>query len=156
MIDPKALRAQIQQVLTPLGLYSTDAEELLMATCANESDLGSFRTQIHGPARGIFQDEGEDFTDLFANYLSYHPMLYSSVVSLFANQPPQVDELINNDAAAIAICRVHYLRAPGAIPAANDLDGIWNYYKKYYNSAAGAAAEETFKLKYAKYVQQTP
>lgn len=153
MIEPKALRALIKQTLEPLGLYSADVEELLMATCANESNLGQYRTQANGgPARGIFQDEINDFHDLFVNYLDARSALYSKIAGLFNNQPPDVNELVDNDAAAIGICRAHYLRAPGALPAANDLNSIWAYYKLHYNTPGGAATEGIFKHKYERYV----
>lgn len=157
MIDPKVLRALIQQTLTPLGLYCADAEELLMATCANESNLGQFRTQANGgPARGIFQDEIGDFQDLFINYLDARSALYTKIAGLFQIQPPDIAELVTNDAAAIGICRAHYLRAPGALPTANDLDAIWAYYKLYYNTPGGAAVEGVFKYKYERYVLGKP
>lgn len=152
-MTPQALRILIQETLQPLDMYSADAEELLMATCANESNLGQFKTQANGgPARGIFQEEGEDFQDLFANYLDARPALHSNVASVFQNQPPDVDELVTNDAAAIVVCRAHYLRAVGALPAANDLDAIWSYYKLHYNTPGGSAVEGIFRFKYERYV----
>jgi len=69
-LDPVLLRQLIKRTLTPLNLYSADAEELLMATCAQESLLGKYRHQVNGPAIGIFQDEPGDFNDLWAHYLS--------------------------------------------------------------------------------------
>lgn len=153
-MNAQDLRSLIQETLEPLGLCSADAEELLMATCANESNLGQFKTQANGgPARGIFQDEGEDFQDLFINYLDGRSALYTKVASVFQIQPPDVDELVTNDAAAIVICRAHYMRAPGALPDANDIDAIWHYYKLHYNTLKGAAVEGIFKFKYEKYVQ---
>lgn len=152
-MNAQDLRSLIQETLQPLEMYSADAEELLMATCANESNLGQFKTQANGgPARGIFQDEGEDFQDLFVNYLNARSGLYTKVASVFENQPPDVDELVTNDKAAIVICRAHYMRASGALPAASDLDAIWSYYKLHYNTLKGAAVEGIFKFKYEKYV----
>lgn len=147
------LRALIQSVLKPMTLWTPAAEELLLATCAQESLFGTYRTQGNGgPARGIFQDEGEDFQDLFVNYLDYHSGLYTQVARLFQNQPPDVNELVNNDAAAVAICRVHYLRAPGALPNNTDLNAIWNYYKAHYNTAGGAATQQQFYDHYKHFV----
>jgi hypothetical protein len=75
-MNPHDLRTLIKNTLTPFNMYSAIAEELLMATCANESNLGQYRTQSgNGPARGIFQVEGNTFNDLFTNYLAYHPAL---------------------------------------------------------------------------------
>lgn len=152
-MDAQTLRTLIRQTLLPIGLYSPNAEELMMATAANESNLGQFRTQSpNGPARGIFQDEGEDFVDLWKNYLAYHPSIAANLKSLNNGNQGTVDDLVNNDPYAIAVCRCHYLRAPGALPDADDIEGIWNYYKLHYNSAVGAASHDVFINKYNRYV----
>lgn len=151
--EPAVLRKLIQDTLTPHGLYTRDVEELLMFTCANESDLGTYRTQApHGPARGIFQCEGATFNDIFANYLRWHWALNQQVTSCFTHQPPMVDELVTNDIAAIMICRIQYLRAPEAIPAYTDIEGIWALYKLRYNTPIGAATHDIAMAAYKKYV----
>ena len=154
-LDPQALRTLIQNTLTPLGVYSDDAEELLMATCANESNLGEYRTQGNGgPARGIFQMEGEDFNDIWKNYLAYHTAFAARVKALNGGNIGTADDLINNDAYAIAMCRVHYLRSSGNLPYCKDLEAIWDYYKLHYNTPQGAATQDVFEAKYKKYVLQ--
>ena len=151
--DPQVLRNLIKSTLLPLGLYSPNAEELLMATCANESNLGQFRTQApHGPARGIFQCEGEDFNDIWTNYLAYHPSIATSMKSLNNGVQGTVDDLVNNDPYAIGICRVHYMRSAGVLPDAGDIEQIWSYYKLHYNTPQGAATHDVFIQKYDKYV----
>lgn len=149
-LEAADLRALIQSTLTPMGLYSRNAEELLMATAANESHLGEFRRQIGGPAIGIFQEEPEDFADLYSNFLAFRPHLAAQVNSLSSART--VDDLEENDRYAVAICRLHYLRAPGELPAAGDLDAIWTYYKAHYNSEQGAANADAFMACYRKYV----
>lgn len=148
-LNPTLLRQQIKQVLAPLGLYSADAEELLMATCAQESMLGTYRRQVGGPALGIFQMEPEDYHDAWTNYLPYHPDLSRAISALgqsptLPGTPPAVTELVDNDELAIAMCRVHYDRAPGALPSASDLSGLWSYYKRFYNTPQGAATAGEF------------
>lgn len=152
-MDALALRTLIKQVLGQIGLYDSNAEELLMATCANESNLGRYRTQAKGgPGKGIFQIEISDFSDIWTNYLAYHKTLASGVMTFNDNQVGTANDLVNNDRYSIALCRVHYLRCPGNLPSAVDLDGIWQYYKKYYNTEDGAAIESIFKYKYETYV----
>lgn len=149
MVDATSLRALIQKTLGSLNLYSFDAEELLMATCAQESLLGKYRTQApHGPARGIFQDEGGDFHDLWANYIGLHPALAAQVKALNGGNQGTVDDLVNNDPYAIAICRLHYLRVPHPMPSGSDLQAMWHYYKVYYNSVLGAATQDQFVRNY--------
>jgi hypothetical protein len=152
-MDAVSLRKLIQQVLIGIGEYSPDAEELLMATCANESNLGRYRTQAKGgPGRGIYQIEVATFNDIWANYLKYHNDLASKVKALNNDIQGTADDLVNNDRYATAMCRVHYMRCPGVLPSAGDLDGIWQYYKRFYNTPEGAAVESIFKYKYQQYV----
>lgn len=146
------LRKLIQDTLNPLNLWNEDAEELLLATCAQESLFGVYRTQGNGgPARGIFQMEGEDHDDIWKNFLAYHTGLATQLKAL-ANGNNVTDEMVNNDAYAIAMARVHYLRKPGSLPSCLDLDAMWKYYKQYYNTPQGAATQLQFAAHYAKYV----
>jgi hypothetical protein len=147
-LDPVALRALIKDTLTPLGLYSASAEELLMATCAQESLLGKYRHQVNGPAIGIFQDEPGDFYDIWNHFLT-GTRLGDEVAALATTQPPRPSDLQYNDRLAIAICRAHYYRVPHPLPDAADLAGLWHYYKVYYNSNLGAATQEQFYRNYA-------
>lgn len=142
-MDIETLRALIRSTLTPLGLYSPNAEELLCATCAQESLLGAYRRQVGGPALGIFQMEPEDFNDIWTTYLAYKPVLSAQIRALVPGLMVAPD-LVNNDPLAIAMARVHYLRAPGALPAATDLQGLWAYYKAHYNTPEGAATQAQF------------
>lgn len=146
-LEASALRALIQRTLKPLNLYSLSAEELLMATCAQESLLGAYRHQQNGPAIGIFQMEPGDFNDIWQNFLA-GKHLADQITALASTCPPRPIEMQNNDPFAIAMCRVHYLRAPAALPASDDLAGLWQYYKKFYNSVLGAATQDEFNRHY--------
>jgi len=150
------LRALIQSTLSPINLYSANAEELLLATCANESNFGVYRTQVHGPARGIFQMEGEDFNDIWTNYLQYHGTLAFQVKNYNGGKQGTADDLINNDSYAIVMARIHYERKPGNLPAANYIESIWAYYKQWYNTPQGAATHDQFIAKYNHYVLGQP
>lgn len=136
-----------------MGLWSANAEELLCATCAQESLYGTYRTQGNGgPARGVFQMEGGDFNDIWTNFLAYKPTLATQVKALNNGVQGTVDDLINNDAYAVAMCRVHYLRMPKPLPNPTDLNGLWLTYKVGYNSVNGAATQLQFTIHYHKYV----
>lgn len=156
-MNVQVLRLLIKQTLTPLGLYSLNAEELLMATCANESNLGRYRVQAKGgPAHGIFQIETNTFNDIWANYLAYHPTLADQIRALNYGVVGTSSDLDTNDRYSVAMARIVYARAPGALPDAGDLDGIWAYYKQYYDTPGGAAVENIFKYKYQQYVLGQP
>jgi hypothetical protein len=150
--DPAILRHLIQSTLTPLGLYNENAEELLLATAAQESLFGTYRTQGNGgPARGIFQMEGATHDDIWNNYLKYHQTLGNEIKNLVVGFP-SVDLCIHNDPYAIAMARVHYLRAPESLPDAKDLNALWTIYKLRYNTPGGAATKDQFYQHYKKYV----
>ena len=119
-----------------------------MATCAQESHLGEYRHQIHGPAVGIFQMEPEDHDDIWTNFLAYHFDLGTAVRQLSGQLAPIAADMQNNDPYAIAMARVHYERAPGVLPDASDLTGLWNYYKQHYNTPGGAATQAEFVANY--------
>ena len=68
-INKNDIREAIREVLTYLGKHSDSAEELLMLTCAVESQLGTYLKQIKGPARGIFQMEPATERDCWVNFL---------------------------------------------------------------------------------------
>jgi hypothetical protein len=147
------LRSLIQSTLTPIGLYSPNAEELLLATCANESNFGMYRVQGGGgPARGIFQMEAEDFNDIWTNYLAYHATLAFQIKNYNGGHQGTADDMIYNDPYSVCMARIHYARKPGALPDANNIEAIWAYYKQWYNTPQGAATHDTFIAKYNHYV----
>lgn len=151
-LNPRDVRKLIQTTLTPMNLYSANAEEIMMATCAQESLMGTYRIQEPSHiAKGIFQEEDSDFNDMFVNYINYKPGLLKQVTALFKQQPPTCMELVTNDKAAVAICRIHYLRCVGPLPDKSDINGIWTYYKKYYNGP-GAATFDQFIHNFNAYV----
>ena len=151
MMDPNALRTQIQTTLKPMSLWGPSAEELLMATCAQESLLGTYRHQMGGPALGIFQMEPSDHDDIWKNFLAYKPVIANEgrlLLNAFTGGTPPAALLETNDAYAIFMCRAHYLRCPRALPVATDLNGLWMFYKVNYNSARGAATQAEFNEHY--------
>lgn len=156
-MDAPTLRSLIQTTLqsAPRPLYDKDAEELLVATCAQESHLGQYRQQINGPALGIFQMEPEDCNDIWANYLHYNGDLASWVRGYQKLPILGSREIITNDQLAIALARVHYLRAPGALPSGKDLAALYAYYKAHYNTPQGAATWPQFRINYGLYAQGT-
>jgi hypothetical protein len=151
-MDAPSLRKLIQQTLQPLVLYSPAAEELLMATCAQESLLGQFRRQVSGPAIGIYQMEPADFADIWTNFLAYRPTLRDQIAALASTQPPRPIELQDNDRFSTAMTRVHYLRCPRGLPEPTDLTALWWFYRVNYNSLQGKATQEQFVANYKKYV----
>lgn len=143
MMTPKIfVNTIIRPANSALGLGSPEAEQLMLGTALQESNLQNVQ-QDHGPALGYFQDEPMDHDDLWKNYLEYHKTLGKKLESLL---PPTVSPdwqcLIMYPLYAAGVCRLHYLRAPGVIPL--DLIGQANYYKIHYNTAGGAATTQEY------------
>ena len=129
-----------------LGLGSAEAEQIMLGTALQESGLRNI-PQEHGPALGYFQDEPEDFNDLFKNFLEYQPMLEERLLSLLpAHIMPSSADLIPYPIFAAGVCRLHYKRAPGALPLT--LEEQAAYYKQHYNTAGGAATTQEYLTKW--------
>lgn len=149
-IDAKQFKLYIiVPTLAKLGLYSDSAVNLLLGTCAQESQMGTYLKQINGPALGIYQEEPASHDDVWDNYLKYKPDLAGKVLAIDSRD---TNNLIINLSYATAIARIQYLRAPCPFPAADDLVGLASYYKRYYNTEQGAATVDEFIDNYKRYV----
>lgn len=128
----------IRPTLTKLNAWSKEAEDLVLGTACQESHCGKYLRQLGCSgvvgAFGIWQMEIATARDIYDNYLRYKPELKAVVDGLRGKQSIS-DALMTNLAFACAMCRIHYLRQPGKIPAT--VDGQGQYWKKYYNTALG-------------------
>ena len=144
----------IEPVLSKLQCYSKDAEELLVFTCAAESMGGTYLHQVKGPALGIYQIEPNTYTDIWVNYIRARNRLAMILALNFnCNKIPDPERLIYDLHFATAMTRIFYLRVTEAIPAHDDIDGIWSYYKKYYNTEKGKANKEESIKKYQNFIK---
>lgn len=149
-IDCQQLRVLIiRPTLQKLNLWSQSAENLLLGTCAQESQMGSYVAQVNGPALGIYQIEPNTYQDVLNNFLRYKPALNNTVASLAETS---IRSLMVNLDYATAITRIIYLRAPEPLPDADDLNGLAHYYKEHYNTPLGAATVDQFIANYKRYV----
>ena len=135
-----------------LNLYSEADVNLLLGTCAQESQMGTFLHQITGPALGIYQMEPFTHNDLWATFLNNpkHHFLATTIMNKISCQ--EEDALVYNLRYATAMTRVFYLRVPEAIPPANDINKLATYWKKYYNTEKGSGRVEEFIANYHKFV----
>jgi len=148
--DKEQLRTCIiEPTLNAIGLYSQSAVNLLLGTCAQESKFGTYLKQINGPALGIYQIEPNTHKDIWDNFLKFKSELADKVLKLGQMHDAS---LIVNLAYATAIARIKYLRAPEALPAANDLAGLARYWKRYYNTFLGSGTVQEFINNYNRYV----
>lgn len=154
MFDSKQFKEHIlMPSLSMIKYYSEDAEELLMFTCAAESNGGQYLKQIKGPACGVFQMEPATHDDIWRNYIQHRAALtYPLGYNLGINQIPLPERMIYDLTYATIMARIHYLRVKEALPDRNDVEAIWAYYKKYYNTPLGKATKVKTIDKYYKFV----
>jgi hypothetical protein len=150
--DCKQFRDLISRVISRLGVYSPEAVELLMGTCATESDFGRYLRQLFGgPGRGVFSMEPATDIDIWENYLQYRPERARLLTGISGVTGPSAWALETNLAYQIGQARYHYLRVSDPLPAADDVMGLAQYWKRYYNTAAGRGTPEDFYRKYQLY-----
>lgn len=184
-------------VLDYLRLNSPSAINLLLGTCAAESDMGHYLRQInfdfesHKGAFGIFgielatddaitdyldrpsyktkkvnsklkyvMDEKrtarkqELLLDVIGLRYSYFRYQIKSKVSYSGDDTKNTIKanLVGNLYYQCAIARCRYLMTPDPLPAADDIEGLANYWKEHYNSIDGKGTIEKFVKNYEKYV----
>lgn len=150
-MDKHQLKELIKETLEEIDLYSEDALNLLMGTCAQESYMGKYIKQLHGgPALGIFQIEPNTHTDHVNNFLRYKTALKEKIFRSCGIDKFDKDYLVFNLKYSICMARVHYLRVPHPLPT--ELHQYAKYYKKHYNTHLGKATEQQFIDNYVKYV----
>lgn len=130
--------------------YSPEVEEVLVITCANESNGGTFVVQNDGPALGVFQMEPETHDDIWKNWMATRREVGTWIFKTcnFGTMPKATDMITNLKYATI-MARIQYLRSPDAIPS--DLAGQIALYKKVYNTPDGAANEASILAAYKKF-----
>lgn len=126
--------------LAPAGIPVTQtAADLLMATAAQESALGTWLVQEGGPALGVFQIEPPSLDDLELQLTAAQ----KAALATLGSSAPLIEQLAGNLVLAAAICRLFYWHVPEPLPP-DTVSGLWGYYKQHYNTPLGAATEPEF------------
>ena len=143
----------VKSTLTDLMLYSEVAEELLIFTCAVESDGGTYLKQTVGRALGIYQMEPETYNDIWQNYINNNGSLSLRILSNFnVSRMPFEDRMIYDLRFATLMARIHYYRAIEPLPNSINEDTLWEYYKRHYNTVLGKATKEESIKKYHDFI----
>lgn len=157
MLDISQFRTLIiQPALDAIAKHSEDAEELLVATCAQESLGGTYLKQVGGgPAKGIYQMETRTHDDLWQTILVRDQSLAFKIMKgLNTATKPNADLMIRDMFYATQMARVFYMRIAHPLPKADDIDSIWEYYKQFWNTNAGAATKGDFVLNYNRFLKR--
>lgn len=156
------LKDLISRVLKDLGKYSDEAADLLMLTAAQESHCGKYIRQLGGgPALGIFQMEPATMNDIYENYLRYRPGLAVALEQFRSGLDDKDLDLEGNILFQIAVARVHFLRKKSSIPKRDNytdefdyITALAEYWKRHWNTAAGAGTINEAVQNYAKFAVQ--
>lgn len=141
----------IKPSLKEMGLYSEEAEQLLIGTASVESKLGTYLKQVKGPALGIYQIEPATHHDVWENYIQYRSDLKSSLMEITSvsdwvreDYRPCHSLLIHDLRYATIIARLIYRRVPYFLPTAGDWPAMAEYWKSFYNTSAGKGTVKKF------------
>ena len=157
MLNIQDFRTQVvQPTLQTLAgwnaaMNSEAAENLLVGTALQESDLTYLKQIGGGPALSIMQVEPATHDDVWTNYLAYRNDLAKVVKTLAAGSQGTSDQLPWNMGYAVAIARLVFWRVPDALPAADDIEGLGAFWKAHYNTAGGAGTAAEWVQKYNQY-----
>jgi hypothetical protein len=129
------------------GLAGTVPEMLLIGTAAHESRLGRDLRQNApggrpGVARGLYQIEPATALDFNASWLAFRPE-WKTCLDWFGGLAPSFEaQLAGNLVWQTALARLLYYRVPEALPAEGDIEGLARYWKRHWNTPAGAGTVE--------------
>jgi hypothetical protein len=146
MFNNEQFRALIiKPSLIEIGLYSEDAEEILIATLAHESKGGTYLAQVKGPALGPFEMERPTFNYVWTDVSRTNPTIIDTILKSVGRDTSDFPSImVYNLKFATQMARLRYFVVPKKIPSKDDLDGMWEMYKTYYNSSKGDATKLEF------------
>ena len=135
---------------------SINARQLMLGTCATETNLGQdlrqggYSMQSDEGAFGFWQMELSTCEDIWTRLIIKKPMLYCKMNKLLGVLSHK-DALIGNIYYACAMARLQYARHKEPLPAADDLMAQGVYYKKYFNGF-GKGTHEKYVADYKRFV----
>lgn len=125
------------------------ATELLCMIAAHESGGCAYNWQVNGPAIGPFQMEPATHDDIWLNF-SKTAINYGLGLG-FVNRPAEY--MARNWSYAIFMGRLFLLRVPESLPAADDVLGMAEYAKRYWNTPLGKARAAQYADAYTRYTR---
>lgn len=148
MINAAQLREfVIRPALHSIGLWSSEAEDLLIMIAAHESVGGTYLAQTDGPALGIYQMEPATHNSIWSDDLrsrrdSYRILASKLLLTCNFNQQPPSEEMVTNLKYATIMARIFFLRFIEPIP--NSVSGMGMYAKKFWNTSKGKATAQNY------------
>lgn len=142
--------------LVALGLYNQSATNLLLGTCAQESNMGHYIIQQKIGFKGgigLFQMEKVTFDDIWSRKVNGNISMKAKLRLLLGYEGnPPAERMATDLALAVVMARLFYADVPEKLPDADDIAGMAAYWKKYFNTKLGAGTTEEFISNYKRYV----
>lgn len=150
ILNPQELKSFcIIPTLETMGEQFTgeSANRIVLYTFAHESHLGTWRRQMGaGAALGIGQCEPPTFNWLAKKYKDIIKRCYAN------DEVPRFETIENDDVLATIMCRLRYYVVPEPLPEPDDLKGMAQYWKEYYNTQKGKGNEQEFVRNVRKFI----
>ena len=150
MINVAQFRAEIvRPALKAANMWSEAAENLVLGTGVQESLLAWVKQRGAGPALGFYQMEPATADDICHRFLatkSELSMALGKATWPHCAMPTGYSLLSKSDIARLLVedmrfatimCRLRYWMMPDPLPASHDIDGLSQYWKRYYNTVLG-------------------
>ena len=134
--------ALVQPALLTAGLGGLDALALVWAIGQAESGYRR-EHQVGGPALGYWQMEPATAYDVMAWAHRRRPGQARLLTEMMHGRP-LIQALSNLPMFGALMCRVFFLRIPEPLPNWDNLTGIAQYWKDYYNTRDGAGTIQSF------------
>ena len=164
MINVAQFRSEIvRPALKAADMWSEAAENLVLGTAVQESLLAWVKQRGSGPALGFYQMEPATAADICHRFLSTRASLAASLAKAawpHVSSAPAYSHLSKQDIARLLVedmrfatimCRLRYWMMPQPLPAATDIDGLSNYWKRWYNTPLGRGRAGEWADKYRRF-----
>lgn len=129
--------------------HTSNRIKLLQVTCMQETKLGTYKDPTpNGAGTGVMQCDRIAFENIKKRFTTEpNKKAYLDIIEEEFGidlKHLEYNELKYGFIPSIIISVFHYLLIPKPLPNKDDLDGLWEYYKKYYNTTKGKATKEEF------------
>ena len=134
------------KAMANFGNYNTlAARRLMIVTAEVESNCGYKVKQEGGPAESEYQVEPPTLATVLFEWDAYiNNKEFAKLIDSFACHFDINSNMLNSPLYATAIARGWYAMDKEPLPGYNDRYGMWEYYKRVWNTDGGATTEEKF------------
>ena len=146
----------IKPTLTALGMNSPSAVNLMLGTCAQETNMGRYIVQKKITFRGgigIYQLQRAAYDMLWTRMILPDASMKAKMKLLlnYSGKPP-AERLASDLMLATAMTRLYYWAINRPLPAYDDLPALADYWKDFYNTRSGKGTTQLFVENYRVYV----